>query len=93
MAISFPVSPNLNDEYVYGSRSWIWNGEAWDLQAGTVGPTGGTGPTGSTGATGPTGSSIGIVDTQPVSPISGDLWFESDTGIMWLYYDSVWVEF
>jgi len=29
MAISFPSSPALNQQYTYGSRTWSWNGVAW----------------------------------------------------------------
>lgn len=41
-----------------------------------------------------TGASITISDTAPTSPTpqSGDQWFESDTGRLLIYYDSVWVE-
>jgi len=37
-------------------------------------------------------SSIEIATTPPASPSSGDLWFESDTGKTFIYYDSFWVE-
>ena len=37
-------------------------------------------------------SSIEISTTPPASPSSGDLWFESDTGKQFIYYDSFWVE-
>jgi len=30
MALQFPPSPNLNQTYVSGTRSWKWNGYAWD---------------------------------------------------------------
>lgn len=43
-----------------------------------------------TNATG--GSSITVSDTAPTSPTQGDMWFESDTGITFIYYDSTWVE-
>lgn len=33
MALSFPSSPSLNQLYTVGSKSWVWNGYAWDLQA------------------------------------------------------------
>lgn len=33
-----------------------------------------------------------IQDAPPSSPQSGDQWFESDTGRLFVYYDSVWVE-
>jgi hypothetical protein len=59
--IAFPIGPTVGDIYTENSRSWIWNGEAWDSYgstgAGLDGPTGPTGPTGATGigSTGPTG--------------------------------------
>lgn len=31
-------------------------------------------------------------DTPPASPANGDLWWESDTGILFIYYDNFWVE-
>ena len=30
MAINFPDSPSLNDEYTAGGRTWVWNGSSWD---------------------------------------------------------------
>jgi hypothetical protein len=37
-------------------------------------------------------SSITVSQTPPASPSSGDLWFESDTGKQFIYYDSFWIE-
>lgn len=78
--------------------------------AGPTGPTGFTGaastvtgPTGTAGLTGPTGAtggggggaSISISDTPPGSPTAGSMWWESDTGTLWIYYNdgntSQWV--
>jgi hypothetical protein len=56
--------------------------------AGVRGP---TGPTGNTGATGPT-RSTDISTTPPSSPALGDLWYNSETGQTFVYYDSYWVE-
>jgi hypothetical protein len=39
------------------------------------------------------GSSITVSDTAPVSPSTGNLWYKSDTGQAFIYYDSFWVEF
>lgn len=45
------------------------------------------------GAT-PTISSVAarVSDGPPSSPVAGQLWFESDTGRTFVYYDSFWVE-
>jgi hypothetical protein len=43
---------------------------------------------GETGASGV----MAVSDTAPGSPSSGNLWFKSDTGAMYVYYDSFWVE-
>lgn len=33
-----------------------------------------------------------VSDTAPASPSVGQLWWESDTGILYIYYDGFWVE-
>lgn len=38
------------------------------------------------------GASLTVSDTAPASPSTGDMWFESDTGATYVYYDSFWVE-
>ena len=38
------------------------------------------------------GSSVTVSDDPPSSPSEGDLWYESDTGKTFVYYDSGWVE-
>jgi len=53
MAIDFPSTPVLNEQYTYGGQVYEWNGTVWRLvRTAVVGP---TGPTGPTGATGPAG--------------------------------------
>lgn len=37
------------------------------------------------------GSSTTSSDTPPSSPTNGEMWFESDTGNLYLYYDSQWI--
>ena len=60
--INFPTGPSTNDTYNLGTRTWRWNGEAWELQpltggfTGSQGYTGSAGTTGAQGATGYTGS-------------------------------------
>jgi hypothetical protein len=47
-------------------------------------------------AVGPVGvagsSNVTVSDTAPTSASEGDLWFESDTSITFIYYNSSWVE-
>jgi len=38
------------------------------------------------------GSGITVSETPPASPSAGNLWYESDTGKTFIYYDSYWVE-
>jgi hypothetical protein len=33
MALNFPISPTLNQTYAVGTKTWKWNGYAWDLQS------------------------------------------------------------
>lgn len=61
---------------------------------GPQGPTGNTGPqgpignTGATGATGPQGPPLVIVsDTPPTGVPDNALWFESDTGLLYIRYN------
>ena len=30
--LNFPTSPSLNDTYTFGGKTWIWNGQGWQLQ-------------------------------------------------------------
>ena len=58
MAIDFPNSPVLNEQFTAGGNTWIWDGTAWTLQriaTGAQGPKGDTGDTGPMGAEGPQG--------------------------------------
>jgi hypothetical protein len=33
MSLSFPLNPTLNQTYSYGTKTWVWNGAAWQLQS------------------------------------------------------------
>ena len=35
---------------------------------------------------------VTVSDTIPSSPAQGDMWYESDTGALYAYYDSFWIE-
>ena len=49
-------------------------------------------PLEATAPSGGGGSSVTVSDDPPSSPSEGDLWYESDTGKTFVYYDSGWVE-
>ena len=92
-AFNFPNSPNTNDTHTENGISFKWDGTVWKRVSGT-GAQGPTGSTGSQGATGPTGAQgqkgaqAYISDNAPSSGITaGDLWWESDTGDLSIYYD------
>lgn len=38
------------------------------------------------------GASVTVNDTAPVDPTAGDLWFESDTRDMFIYFSSAWLQ-
>jgi hypothetical protein len=57
---------------------------------GVKGDTGAQGPVGATGATGPqgpAGANIFIGTAPPASPAVGQMWWKSDDGVMYLWYD------
>jgi hypothetical protein len=80
MAIDFPSLPEIGDTVTVGTNTWTWNGTTWDLQIGPV-----------EGPTGPAGTFI-VSDTEPLDPDEGDVWYNSLTGQMLVYYDNFWVE-
>lgn len=75
--------------------------QEWEpVIVGAQGPTGPSGPTGPLGPesiipgpTGPTGEpgSYTVSETEPESPVAGDIWFNSLLGSTYIYYDSFWV--
>jgi microcystin-dependent protein len=84
-AIDFPDSPEVNDIFTAGDRSWKWNGVAWQTVTTRIGATGPTGPTG------PEGNFL-VSQTQPSFATEGDVWYDSSTGQMFVYYDNFWIE-
>jgi hypothetical protein len=38
------------------------------------------------------GARMSVGETPPIDPLNGDLWFESDSAITFVYYDSYWIE-
>jgi hypothetical protein len=77
----------------------VANPQAWDVIAleGPTGPTGSQGALGPTGAIGPTGATgpegtYTASPTAPLSPEEGDVWFDSTSARMYIYFDNFWVE-
>jgi hypothetical protein len=72
--------------------------ELYTNGGGGTGVTGPQGPSGAVGAVGPTGpagtggTSISTSDTAPLTPELGDLWYDTASGKMYVYYDSGWVD-
>lgn len=76
MAINFPDSPSLNQEFQVGDRVWFWNGTVWKAQETAVLETG----------------KYIVSDTAPPFPTEGDAWFDSVRTKEFIYYDDFWVE-
>lgn len=34
--LNFPSNPNVGDTYTIGNRTWVWNGNGWQLQSGVT---------------------------------------------------------
>jgi len=66
----------------------MWNPET-NIRGpmGPPGPEGPQGPPGADGSSGSGGTSVTISDTPPPSPTAGSLWWESDTGNLYIFYD------
>lgn len=76
MAIDFPNSPTLNQEFTAGGRVWFWNGTAWKSKESQVIDTG----------------KYTVSETAPANPEIGDGWFDSVNTREFIYYDNFWVE-
>lgn len=103
MAINFPASPALNQEYTYEDRSWRWNGTYWQSISVSTGYTGSQGDIGYSGSQGDTGyvgsqgeSTFTWGNTAPVNPAVGDRWYDTVTSCLTVYVDDgdsqQWVE-
>ena len=76
MAINFPDSPSLNDEFAVGDKVWFWNGTVWKAKETAILKTG----------------KYIVSETAPANPEEGDAWFDSVNTREFIYYDGYWVE-
>ena len=76
MAIQFPDTPLIGDPPVLLSNgvNYIWDGEKWSSYGGSSGGGGGS-------------STINSGQYPPAGPSDGDLWFDTDKGILYVFYD------
>lgn len=60
-------------------------------RAGVPGP---AGVAGIQGEQGPPGPSTGVIisDTTPGDPVTGQLWFDTDSAALLVFYDDTWVQ-
>ena len=96
-----PTAPNDGDGWFNSETAVtaIWyedvDGGQW-VEAGNSGPTGPTGPTGAQGIQGPSGGETFISESSPETANNGDLWLDSATGYLYVYYQdtdsSQWVQ-
>jgi hypothetical protein len=70
MALDFPSSPEIGEQYVYNTQTYVWSGILWRLvRTSAVGPTGPLGPTGPASTVGgPTGP---LGPQGPASTVTG----------------------
>lgn len=73
MALNFPTSPAVGDVYTVGNSSWVWNGVNWASGASLEGTQ--------------SPPIVTISDTAPIPTTLGELWWNSSTGQLKLYYD------
>lgn len=79
MAVSFPSNPVVGQTYLYGGVYWEWNGFGWAFK-------------GATGASSLVPGETQVVlfqsyenDGTPVGVNPGAFWFNTDSGILYLY--------
>lgn len=78
MPVDYPFNANINTIYSEGTRSWLFDGNAWTLLS--VGIRGTTGNIGITGATGIMGANIGATGVIGITGATGATGLRGATG-------------
>ena len=73
-----------------GGHDLTWQDQAGGA-TGATGPTGTNGTDGATGATGLKGNVV-VSDSAPVAASTGDEWYDSVSGKIFIRYDNTWVD-
>jgi hypothetical protein len=80
MTLTFPESPSINDETTTGGRTYLWNGQGWELVgSGIAGPTGPTGVGHTNVVTTPTALEA-AANVTGYNPGAGDIYRLAVTG-------------
>ena len=75
--IVMPASPTVNEAYeAQNGVTYIWDGEKWNAAAPSGGGGGGNGG----------GASVSVGPNPPATKASGDLWYNSNDGILYVWY-------
>jgi hypothetical protein len=84
MSLIFPSNPTLNQTYQTGSSAtYRWNGTFWVVSTPPI--------SGLTVATASYAERVVWMQTTPPPTGTGSLWYDADTGNMYVKYDASWV--
>ena len=96
MAIVFPPSPTLNEEFTADDKTWIWDGEKWVFAPAISESLSAEVPI----IYNPTTQVIGIEEdrlisfvtssTRPATPVDGQIIFETDTALYFGWNGTEW---
>lgn len=76
MALSFPSNPTTNQQYTYSGTTYTYDGKRWVATTNTV-----------TQAS----TTVASANVAPANPATGQMWLNSDTGIISVYALGGWV--
>lgn len=77
MTLAFPSNPVINQLYQSAEKTWIWLGTRWR-------------PIASASTTSVGNASITVGSNAPASPKEGTLWFNNETGDLYVYSGTGW---
>lgn len=75
--LGFPSNPTSGQTYTVGQKVYSWNGYAWQVN--------------SSGGGGGTAGTIPAYSSDPLSPVNGQIYLNTTTGKVKVYYNSSWM--